>query len=402
MQKSMRQKLSITELALQGKRLFIRVDFNVPLNAERTVIDDTRMRAALPTIRYAREHGAKVILASHLGRPDGKPDPQYSLQPVAKHLAALLHTEICMAEDCIGERAQQQIAAMQPGDILLLENLRFHKEETTNDPAFSQALAALADLYVNDAFGAAHRAHASIVGMTHYLPQAAAGFLLRQEIEYLGKVLYHPEKPFTMILGGAKVSDKIGIIENLLSQINTLLIGGGMAYTFLRAQGFAVGNSLVEMDKQDKAAQILQEATKRGVSLLLPRDHVVAQKIEPAAAYRIVGQGEIPKGWMGLDIGPATVKAFSEAIHASKMIFWNGPMGVFEVEPFHTGTVALGRAVAASGAVTVVGGGDTVAAVHKAGIAEQISHISTGGGASLEFLEGQELPGIATLTDHKG
>jgi phosphoglycerate kinase len=288
---------------------------------------------------------------------------------------------------------------MHPGEILLLENLRFHQGETKNDPAFSQALAALADCYVNDAFGAAHRAHASIEGITHYLPQAAAGFLFQKEIEYLGKVAYDPEHPFTVILGGAKVSDKIGVIAHILTQVDKLLIGGGMAYTFLQVRGIAVGKSLVEGDKREQALQILQQAIQRGVELLLPRDHVVAEKCEPGVVHHIVGDRAIPEGWMALDIGPATVATFSAAIHQSKMIFWNGPMGVFEVEPFYHGTTAMARAIAESGAVSVVGGGDTVAALHKAGVADKITHISTGGGASLEFLEGKALPGITALTN---
>jgi phosphoglycerate kinase len=394
-----KRKLTIEDLALEDTRLLVRVDFNVPLNQQRQVTDDSRIRAALPTIRYAREHGAKVLLAAHLGRPGGKPDPRYSLRPVAARLGALLGTDVGMAEDCIGDVVAQRVNTLHAGDVLLLENLRFHPGERNNEADFAQALASLADLYVNDAFGACHRAHASIVGVPERLARAAAGYLLQREVEQLGALLAEPAKPFTVILGGAKVSDKLGVIEHLLPRIDAVLIGGGMAYTFLQAQGINVGNSLVETEHLETARRILEDAEQRGVRLLLPRDHVVAEKPESGVEHRTVGQGEIPAGWMSLDIGPATIEAFAAEIRRSQTIFWNGPMGVFETEPFDQGTRAIGRAVADANAFSVAGGGDTVAAIHQTGIAERISHISTGGGAALAFLEGKELPGIAALTN---
>jgi phosphoglycerate kinase len=399
MAEQQKRKLTIEDLALEDTRLFVRVDFNVPLNQQCEVTDDSRIRAALPTIRYAREHGAKVLLAAHLGRPGGKPDPRYSLRPVAARLRALLDTDVGMAQDCIGDAVAQRVNTLHAGDVLLLENLRFHPGERNNEADFAQALASLADLYVNDAFGACHRAHASIVGVPERLGQAAAGYLLQREVEQLGSLLAEPAKPFTVILGGAKVSDKLGVIEHLLPRVDAVLIGGGMAYTFLQAQGINVENSLVETEHLETARRILKDAEQRGVTLLLPRDHVVAAKLESGVEHRTVSQGEIPAGWMSLDIGPATIEAFAAEIRRSQTIFWNGPMGVFETEPFDQGTRAIGRAVADANAFSVAGGGDTVAAIHQTGIAERINHISTGGGAALAFLEGKELPGIAVLTD---
>ena len=393
------EKIGIKQLDLQGKRVLIRVDFNVPLNESLQITDDTRIRASLPTISYAMEHGAKVILLSHLGRPKGKVVPAMSLKPVAARLSDLLGKKVNMANDCIGEEVKAEIGRMQGGEVLLLENCRFHKGDEENDPAFSRALAELADIYVNDAFGSAHRAHASTVGVTCFVSVAAAGFLMQKEIQYLGKVISHPDRPFIAILGGAKVSDKIGVIANLLDKVDALLIGGAMAYTFERAQGLSTGSSLVEEDKVGLAKELLAQAESRKMKLLLPLDHVVAEKVEVGAKTQIVERGNIPSGWKGLDIGPQTIEAYAAQIRSAKTILWNGPLGVFEVEPFNRGTLAIARAIAESSAISVVGGGDSVAAVTQAKVADKISHVSTGGGASLEFLEGIELPGVGALQD---
>jgi len=391
-------KLCIDDLDLKGKRLLIRVDFNVPLDEHGKIADDTRVRAALPTINYAVGHGAKVILISHLGRPKGGPSPKLSLAPVAARLSALLGRPVEMADDCVGPGVKARIDRMGAGQVLMLENCRFHPEEEKNDDAFARALADLCDLYVNDAFGTAHRAHASTVGVTRFVKDAACGFLMRTELEHLGAVLDSPKRPFVAILGGAKVSDKIGVLANLLSKVNSVLIGGGMGYTFLKAQGLEVGNSLVEADPLSVAKETMEQAKRLKVAIHLPRDHVIAERVDAGTTTRLV-EGGIPSGWMGLDIGPATIGRFVEEIGRAETILWNGPMGVFELAPFQKGTFALARAIAASGAHSVIGGGDTAAAVTQAGVAEKMTHISTGGGASLEFLEGKELPGIAALSE---
>ena len=386
-------KLSIRDLDLTNKTVFIRVDFNVPLApGGQEITSDKRIRASLPTIQYALDRGAALILASHLGRPKGKPVPDMSLKPVAKRLEELLKRPVKMAPDCVGPKVEKLRPA--PGEVLLLENLRFHPEEEKNDPGFSKQLAALCDVYVNDAFGSAHRAHASTVGMIQFVRQAAAGLLMDKELEYLTKATRNPERPCIAILGGAKVSDKIEVIENLLKVVDQILIGGAMAYTFMKSRGEAVGKSLVEDDKLDLARHLLERA---GGKLRLPKDHVVATEIKEGAQNSVVSQ--IPDGTMGVDIGPATVEDYSAAIAKAKTIIWNGPMGVFEKPPFDRGTVALAKAVAGSGAVSVVGGGDSEKAIKSAGVADKISHISTGGGASLEFLSGIELPGVAALTE---
>jgi phosphoglycerate kinase len=386
-------KLSIRDLDLKGKRVFMRVDFNVPLApGGQEITSDKRIRAALPTIRYALEQGAALVLASHLGRPKGKPNPEMSLKPVAQRLSELLGMPVAMAPDCIGEEVEKMLP--KPGEILLLENLRFHPEEEKNDPEFSRKLARLGDVYVNDAFGTAHRAHASTVGIIDYLKPAAAGLLMEKELEYLEKCTQNPERPCVGILGGAKVSDKIEVIENLLKFADRLLIGGAMAYTFLKSQGKPVGKSLVEDDKLDLAKGLLEKAGDR---ILLPVDHVVVEVLEENAPSEVVT--EIPEGMMGVDIGPATREAYAAVLKTAKTIIWNGPMGVFEKKPFDAGTVAVAKAVAESGALSVVGGGDSEKAVKAAGVADKISHISTGGGASLEYLAGLTLPGVAALTD---
>jgi phosphoglycerate kinase len=387
---------TVNEIELKGKRVFIRVDFNVPLNEKNEITDDTRIVQSLPTLRLAIEGGGKSILASHLGRPKGKRDPKYSLAPVAERLSKLLGKRVSLAGDCIGEEVQKQIQGLKAGEVLLLENLRFHPEEEKNEEAFSKALASLCDVYVNDAFGAAHRAHASTEGMTRYVKTLAAGLLMMKEIECLEKALVNPQEPYVAILGGAKVSDKIGVIENLLDKVTTLLVGGGMAYTFLRARGFGVGKSLVEEDQIGFSSRLLERA-KGKVKFLLPQDHIAAERMDAQAKREIVKNEKIPSDWICLDIGPETVKVFSEEIKSAKTIVWNGPMGVFEMEPFSQGTFAIAKAVAGSSAFSIVGGGDSVAAVNKAGVAERMGHISTGGGASLEFLEGKKLPGIEAL-----
>jgi len=396
------EKLSIADVPIEGQRVFVRVDFNVPLDKQGHVTDDTRIRSSLPTIEHAMARGAKLILASHLGRPAGKVDPRYSLKPVALCLAALLGKNITLADDCVGPMAEELVSLMHEGDVLLLENLRFHPEEEKNDPRFAQQLARLADVYVNDAFGTAHRAHASTEGITQYLTMAVAGLLMQAELRHLGQLLATPERPYVAILGGAKVSDKIDLIFNLLPKLNRVLIGGGMAYTFLVAQGVPIGNSLVEADKVEVARDILTKATSLGVTIQLPEDHVIAERLDAQAATRVVPQDGIPSGWLGMDIGPQTVETFTRAIHAAKTVVWNGPMGVFEMAPFAQGTQAVARAVAASPATTIVGGGDSVAAVNQAGVTDRITHISTGGGAFLELLEGRALPGVAALMDKPG
>jgi phosphoglycerate kinase len=387
---------TVNQIELKGKRVFIRVDFNVPQDEKGSITDDTRIVLSLPTIRLVVEAGGRAILASHLGRPKGKRDPRYSLAPVAERLSRLLSKKVVLARDCIGEEVRKQIEEMREGEGILLENLRFHPEEEKNDEAFSRALASLCDVYIDDAFGAAHRAHASTEGMTHFVKTVGAGLLMMKEIESLEKALVNPMRPYVAIMGGAKVSDKIGVIQNLLDKVTTLLVGGGMAYTFLKAKGFHVGKSLVEEDQVGFSLQLLEKA-KGKIKFVLPSDHVAAERMDAQAKSRIVTNEAIPADWVCLDIGPETVKLFSEEIRLAKTIVWNGPMGVFEMEPFSHGTFAIAKAVAGSSAFSIVGGGDSVAAVNQAGVADQISHISSGGGASLEFLEGKKLPGIEAL-----
>jgi phosphoglycerate kinase len=398
-------KLSIRDLDLAGKRVFIRVDFNVPLSDAtlRQVTDDTRIRETLPTLRLARERGARLVLASHLGRPKGKPKPEFSLGPVAAKLSELLGAPVTFANDCIGPDAETKSKSLTNGGVLLLENVRFHAEEEANDENFSRQLAALCDgLFVCDAFGSSHRAHASVVGITRFVRQAAAGLLMERELAYLGKAISNPDRPFVTILGGAKVSDKIEVVSNLMKIADAMLIGGGMAYTFLKAQGMAIGKSLVEDDKLDLARQILVGAKKRNFRFMLPSDHVIASEFKADAATKTVPVTQTPDDWMGLDIGPQTVAAFRGELSRAKTIVWNGPMGVFEMPAFARGTLQVAEAVAAAttaGATSIVGGGDSVAAVHQSGVADKISHISTGGGASLEFLAGEKLPGVESLTN---
>ena len=393
-------KRTIKDLSLEGRRLLVRVDFNVPIK-NGAIGDDTRIRASLPTIQYALEHGAKaVILCSHLGRPKGKPDPQYSLKPVADHLSLLLKRPVVFADDCVGEPAKQAIERAGSGGVCLLENLRFHAEEEKNDSAFAGELAALADVYVNDAFGSAHRAHASTEGIVRHVKEAAAGLLMAAEIEYLGHVLERPDRPFVAILGGAKVSDKLEVIQNLVPRVDALLIGGAMAYTFLKARNVAVGKSLVEEDLLEAARDVEARAKARGLRLELPVDHVVAPKLEAGAPTETLDVGDPAIGdRMGLDIGPKTIATYRSVVSDAKTVVWNGPMGVFEIDAFAAGTIEVARAVADVKGTTVIGGGDSIAAVAKAGVTERITHISTGGGASLEFLGGLELPGVAALPD---
>jgi phosphoglycerate kinase len=391
-------KRSITDLELKGRRVLMRVDFNVPVK-NGTITDDTRIRASLPTMTWLLDHGATVILASHLGRPKGKPSPEFSLRPCAERLSKLLGGRpVQFAEDCIGEAARGAIQAAGKGGVVLLENLRFHPEEEKNDPAFAQQLAELADVYVNDAFGSAHRAHASTEGIVHHVKEAAAGLLMAKEVEYLGRVLENPDRPFVAVLGGAKVSDKLEVIENLIPKVDALLVGGAMAYTFLKARGIEVGKSLVEADLLDSARDVERRAKERGLRFELPVDHVVAPKLEAGAPSEILDVTDAGIGdRMGLDIGPKTIATYRSVIAGAKTVVWNGPMGVFEIDTFAKGTIEVAKAVAEVKGTTVIGGGDSIAAVAKAGVTDKITHISTGGGASLEFLGGRTLPGVAAL-----
>lgn len=391
-------KKSVKDIQVQGKRVLVRVDFNVPVDEQQKITDDTRIRAALPTLRYLLGEGAKLILISHFGRPKGQVNPKYSLAPVATRLSELLGQDVSFAQDCIGPEVMAQVNALKEGQAILLENVRFHAEEEKNDPEFAKQLSSLAEIFVNDAFGTAHRAHASTEGVAHYIP-AVAGLLLQKEVEVMGKALENPARPFVAIIGGAKVSDKIGVIENLLNKVNVLIIGGGMANTFLKAQGYSVGKSLVEEDKVALASELLAKAKTSGVEIALPHDVVVAKEFKAEAEYRTVPVDQIEEEEMALDIGPSSAEVFANYITRAQTIVWNGPMGVFEMENFAKGTEKIAQAVAACAGTTIVGGGDSVAAVEKMGVAEQLTHISTGGGASLEFLEGKILPGIAALND---
>jgi phosphoglycerate kinase len=388
-------KKTVRDVNVTDKRVLVRVDFNVPQDKSGNITDDTRIRAALPTIQYLCDKGAKVILCSHLGRPKGKVAEEFRLTPVAKRLSELLGAPVAKTNDCIGPEVENAVSAMKPGDVLLLENLRFYAQEEANDPEFARKLAAPFELFVNDAFGTAHRAHASTEGVTHYLP-AVAGFLMERELNFLGKALADPARPFVAILGGAKVSDKIGVIENLLPQVDRLIVGGGMANTFLKAQGYAVGDSLLESDKIDLAKDLLKRG---GNKLLLPVDVVVADAFAADAKRQTVAADKVPAGWRILDIGPQSVAKFSTVLKTARTVVWNGPMGVFEFPAFAAGTVAVAKALAETGATTIIGGGDSAAAVEQAGVADKMTHISTGGGASLEFLEGKVLPGVAALQD---
>ena len=391
-------KKTVKDIEVAGKKVLVRVDFNVPLNDKKEVTDDKRIVAALPTIEYLIGQNAKVILCSHLGRPKGEFKPEFSLKPVAERLEKLIGKKVAFASDVIGESAQAAVAEMQDGDIVLLENVRFHKEETANDPEFSKKLASFADIFVNDAFGTAHRAHASTVGVASYIP-AVAGFLIGKELDVLGGALENPVRPFVAILGGAKVSDKIGVIDNLINKVDAIIIGGGMAYTFLKAEGMEVGASLVDNERLELALDLLKKAKAKGVDIMLPVDSIVADKFDVNAKTDVVPSEHMPEGWLGLDIGPATKMLYTDKIRTAKTVIWNGPMGVFEMAPFAEGTKAIAKAMADSEAVTIIGGGDSAAAVKQLGFANAMTHISTGGGASLEYLEGIELPGIVALED---
>ena len=391
-------KRTVKDVDVRGKRVFVRVDFNVPMDEHQNITDDKRIRAALPTIEYLIDQGARVILASHLGRPKDQPEDKYRMDPVAQRLADLLGQEVTKVDDCIGAEVEEAVAALKDGEILLLENVRFHPGEKKNDPNFAKALAALAKVYVNDAFGAAHRAHASTAGVADYLP-AIAGFLLQKEIETMGKALENPERPFVAILGGAKVADKIGVISNLLQKVDTLIIGGAMAYTFFKAQGHEIGSSLLDKESLLLARELMEDAKKRGVKFLLPVDVVIADRFAADAAHEVVDADQMKAGWMGLDIGPHSVELFSQEIKTAKTVVWNGPMGVFEMPAFAGGTKAIAEVMAESSAITIIGGGDSAAAVEQAGLADKLTHVSTGGGASLEFLEGKALPGVEALND---
>ncbi len=395
----MHKKLFIEDLDLANKRVLIRVDYNVPLDEKQQITDDTRIQASLPTIQYALSKNAKVILMSHLGRPKGKKNPEFSLAPVAKHLSAVLKQDVLFAQDCIGPDVEKQVNQLKPRQILLLENLRFYAQEEEGEEVFSQALAKLGDVYINDAFGTSHRPHASIVGVTKYIKDSASGYLLQKEIEYLGKAIDNPERPFVAILGGAKVSDKIGVLKNLIHKADAIIIGGAMAYTFLAAKGIATGSSKIEKDKLDLASAVLAEVKAKNKEFLLPVDHVIAQSFKEDAGFQVTSNDSIPEGWMGLDIGPKSIQKFSQVIAKAKTVIWNGPMGVFEWQSFAKGTQAVAQAVANSKAISIVGGGDSVAAINQCGLNEKITHVSTGGGASLEMLEGIVLPGIEALSN---
>ena len=388
---------TVEDLAVAGKKVLVRCDFNVPLS-DGKITSDKRIVASLPTIKYLIKNDAKVILCSHLGRPKGEFKPEFSLAPVAARLSELLGQEVKMAKDVVGESAQSLAASLKDGEVMLLENVRFHKEETKNDPEFSKKLASLADLYVNDAFGSAHRAHSSTTGVADYLP-SACGYLIQKEIEFMGNALANPKRPLVAILGGAKVSDKIGVITNLLDKCDTIIIGGGMAYTVMKALGDEIGTSLLEADRVDEAKAMMETAKAKGVKFIIPVDNKVGREYDPNTEAMVISSDNIPEGWMGLDIGPKTQALFADAIKGSGTVIWNGPMGVSEWENFAAGTIAVAKAVAESGAISIIGGGDSAAAVQKLGFADKMSHISTGGGASLEFLEGKELPGIAALSD---
>ena len=391
-------KKTIRDIDLKGKKVFVRCDFNVPMDENQNITDNTRIVAALPTIKYLLEQNCKIILASHLGRPKGEVKPEFSLKPVAKELSKLLGKDVIMANDVIGEDATSKAENLKEGEIMLLENVRFHREETDNDPEFAKKLASMAEIFVNDAFGTAHRAHASTTGIADYIP-GVAGFLIEKELKFLGNAINNPERPFVAILGGAKVSDKIGVIDSLLDKVDTLMIGGGMAYTFAKAQGGTVGKSLLEEDYCQYALDMIEKAKAKGVKLLLPVDNVVGDDFSNDANTQVVKAGEIPEGWEGLDIGPETAKIFSDAVKDAKTVVWNGPMGCFEMPNFAHGTEAVAKALAETDATTIIGGGDSAAAVNILGYGDKMTHISTGGGASLEFLEGKELPGVAAAND---
>lgn len=394
---SQRPFKTIEDIEVEGKRVFVRVDFNVPLDGDRAITDDSRIQASLPTLRNLRDRGARLILASHLGRPKGKRKPEYTLEPVGARLAELMDQEVLFPDDCIGDGPKKLVQNLRDGQIVLLENLRFHPEEEAGDDMFARHLASFADVYVNDAFGTAHRAHASVTGVPKHLPDKAAGLLMTRELDYLSRLLKAPETPFILVLGGAKVSDKIGVLENMLSRVQGIVVGGAMSYTFLAARGVALGASRVEVDKVQLAERILQKAESRGVTVLLPTDHLVVKTVDGAAPSRVAKNGDLEADDIAVDIGPATAAAFVEHIGQARTIFWNGPMGIFETDAFAKGTEAIAHAIANGSALSVVGGGDSVAAVRKTGVTPFISHISTGGGASLEFLEGQDLPGVAAL-----
>ena len=391
-------KKTVKDIDLKGKRVFVRCDFNVPMDENQNITDNTRIVAALPTIKYLLEQNCKIVLASHLGRPKGEFKPEFSLKPVAKELSKLLNKEVIMAKDVIGEGTIQKALDLKEGEIMLLENVRFHKEETDNNPEFAKKLASMAEVFVNDAFGTAHRAHASTTGIADYLP-AVSGFLIEKELKFLGNAVNNPERPFVAILGGAKVSDKIGVIDSLLEKVDTLMIGGGMAYTFFKAQGYEVGNSICEVDKLDLAKSAMEKAKQKGVKLLLPVDTKVGKEFKEDTESKIVKWTEIPADWEGFDIGPETIKMFTEELKTAKTVVWNGPLGLFEFDQFAIGTNAIAEALAELDATTIIGGGDSAAAVKKAGLEDKMTHISTGGGASLEFLEGKKLPGIECLQD---